>query len=336
MNFRCAAKRFIAAIVIIVAAFMPATAYPVRAVNYRGCCDYVYVGGEIIGFEAKIDGVLVTDAQSVGVEGWQIKTSLKKGDVIKEIEGEKVAEASDIPEILEKRAVGGSVRVLLERNGCSEECETAVYYDCRRDCRVLGVEVKDGVCGLGTVTYTAAGGEFCGLGHEISDFETGYTVQSRRGRIFTAAISGINKSVNGSAGSVKGYLTHTSIGMIEQCGKFGIRGRMDLGVFERGDLLRLGGKEDVTMGSARICSSVSGKKEYYDIKIIRAFHQSEKKEKSMIIKVVDRRLIEITGGIIQGMSGSPIVQNGTIVGAITHVFTGDATMGYGVYADWQR
>ena len=106
MNFRCAAKRFIAAIVIIVAAFMPATAYPVRAVNYRGCCDYVYVGGEIIGFEAKIDGVLVTDAQSVGVEGWQIKTSLKKGDVIKEIEGDENAKldkyaTTDSPEYKE-------------------------------------------------------------------------------------------------------------------------------------------------------------------------------------------------------------------------------------------
>ena len=90
----------------------------------------------------------------------------------------------------------------------------------------------------------------------------------------------------------------------------------------------------LNIGSAKICSCVSGKKEFYDVKIVKAFPQRESAEKSMIIRVSDGRLINLTGGIVQGMSGSPIIQNGVIVGAVTHVFTSDPTMGFGVYADW--
>ncbi len=328
----CPKKKYFITLLLVFVLFSiilsPVTAFAEDA-------EFVYIGGDIIGFEARLNGVLVTETGYAAVGNWQVASALKKGDIIRQIEGENVENAEDIAQILDKFHDKESVTVVVERNGVLSEEKVCVFYDAVRNKRMFGVEAKDSVCGLGTITFTTATGEFYGLGHEVVDFDTGYNVISDRGTLYSAAVTGVVRGKKGAAGAIKGCLTSKKIGMIDRCGKFGIKGRVIDGYYGN-DSFRLGGKADATMGNAKICSAVSGKKEYYDIKIVKTYRQTSKKDKSMIIKVVDSRLLDLTGGIIQGMSGSPIVQNGIIVGAVTHVFTGDPTMGYGVYADWQR
>lgn len=306
---------------------------PAKADDVR----YVYVGGEIIGFDTDIGGVLVTDTTELEVGKWHVASSLRRGDVIKKINGSAVYYVDDIGEILSDNCAAdkSNVTVEIERNGKITEENIAVVYDEQKNRYMLGVEAKDSLCGLGTVTYVTKTGSFCGLGHEIVDFDTGYTVNSCGGKIVEACLTGIVRGKVGVPGTIKGSLGRKRIGMVEKSGKFGIKGKVAYSFSENADIVRLGGKKDVTPGNATICSSVSGKKEYYDVKIIKAFPQLAAEEKSMIIKISDKRLLSLTGGIVQGMSGSPIIQNGAIVGALTHVFTDDPTMGYGVYVDWQ-
>lgn len=300
--------------------------------------EYAYIGGEIVGFEADIGGALVTSSQNFDSGEWSVKPIFLPGDVIKSINGCRVYRVDDIAEILngDDFPENNIAEVEFLRGG-SLFCERITAgYGKNDNKRVLGVTAKDCVCGLGTMTFVRGDGSFAALGHAISDYDTGFNLLSRGGKIVEATVSGIDKSGRGAPGTIKGYLCSKRIGMIEKSGKFGIIGRITQSEPREEYKAKLGGKKDVGIGSAKICSCISGKKEFYDIKIVKAFSQRDSAEKSMIIRVSDKRLIDYTGGIVQGMSGSPIIQNGIIVGAVTHVFTNDPTMGYGVYADWQR
>lgn len=326
-------KIIISYLIFVSIIFLSFDIFPASAENV----SYVYVGGDIIGFEAEIGGALVTRTASFDVGEWEVFPSLKCGDVIKKINGINVYDAEEIGEILNGDDIKIHDEVMVEvlRNGTAVTEKCRIIYDRNSNKKILGVEVKDVVCGLGTITFVTKSGEFCGLGHEIVDFDTGYAVYSKSGRVVKSCVNGIVKGKTGCPGTIKGYLGNSKLGLIENNGKFGIKGRIESGVMEGSDIMRLGGKKDTAPGNAKICSTISGKKEYYDIKIIKTFIQNAAAEKSMIIKISDSRLIELTGGIVQGMSGSPIIQNGAVVGAVTHVFTNDPTMGYGVYADWQ-
>lgn len=328
--------KFKSATIALLFLFVIALSYNVIPAVADDVC-YVYVGGEIIGFETDIGGVLVTDTNDLEVGKWNVVSSLRRGDVIRKINGTVVYYVDDVGKILCNEGVTNNscVTVELVRNGKTIEEDVAVVFDENKNGFVLGVDVKDSLCGLGTVTYVTKTGDFCGLGHEIVDFDTGYTVNSCGGKIVEACLTGIVRGKVGAPGTIKGSLGRKRIGMVEKSGKFGIKGKVAYSFSEKSDIVRLGGKKDVLPGTATICSSVGGKKEYYDIKIIKTFPQLSAEEKSMIIKISDKRLLSLTGGIVQGMSGSPIIQNGIMVGALTHVFTNDPTMGYGVYADWQ-
>ncbi len=300
--------------------------------------EYAYIGGEIVGFEADIGGALVTSSENFDSGEWSVKPIFMPGDVIKSINGCRVYRVDDIVEILngDDFPKDNIAEVEFLRNGNLRREKISVGYGKNDNKRVLGVAAKDCVCGLGTMTFVRGDGSFAALGHGISDYDTGFTLASCGGKIVEANLSGIEKGSRGAPGTIKGYLCNKRIGMIEKSGKFGIIGRITQADNAEEYRAKLGGKKDVGIGSAKICSCISGKKEFYDVKIVKAFPQRESAEKSMIIRVSDRRLIDYTGGIVQGMSGSPIIQNGIIVGAVTHVFTDDPTMGYGVYADWQR
>lgn len=300
--------------------------------------EYAYIGGEIVGFEADIGGALVTSSENFDSGEWSVKSIFMPGDVITGINGCHVYRVDDIVEILNSDDFpkNNIAEVEFLRNGTLRRERLTAFYGENDNKRMLGVTVKDCVCGLGTMTFVRGDGSFAALGHGISDCDTGFTLASCGGKIVEASVSGIDRGSRGMPGTIKGYLSNKRIGMIEKNGKFGITGRITHVDNAEEYRAKLGGRKDVGIGSAKICSCISGKKEFYDVKIVKAFPQRESAEKSMIIRISDRRLIDYTGGIVQGMSGSPIIQNGIIVGAVTHVFTDDPTMGYGVYADWQR
>ena len=298
--------------------------------------EYAYIGGEIVGFEADVGGVLVTSAGEFDSGEWSVKSAFLPGDVIVSVNGYRVKKAEDITDILsaDDFPKNNVVKVRILRNGKELEEDVTTGFDGNGNKRMLGVTVKDCVCGLGTITFIKKDGTFAALGHGIADCDTGHIIDSQGGRLVCAHLSGISLGTRGRPGTIKGYLSNKGVGMIEKSGRFGLIGKTTVPCDEGRFTAKLGGRKDVNIGSAKICSCVSGKKEFYDVKIVKAFPQRESAEKSMIIRVSDGRLINLTGGIVQGMSGSPIIQNGVIVGAVTHVFTSDSTMGFGVYADW--
>ncbi|MBE5733012.1 MAG: PDZ domain-containing protein [Clostridiales bacterium] len=294
--------------------------------------ESVYIGGEIVGFSIPYDGVRIVSVNNVDTESGEqsLKHIFVKGDRIISVDGVKVKKVGDISIYLSKIADNKCVKIEYERNGKISVIEVVPLKDKQSGVKKLGIIAKDNVSGLGTLTYVEKDGDFGALGHAVTDSETGTKIESNSGSLYNCAVNGIKKGEKGSAGAICGYLTGQKIGELENANKFGIYGKT---VISNGEVYEIAPREEVKPGKAQICSSVSGQKEYYDIEIIRAFYQKTDRDKGLIIKVKDKRLISLTGGIVQGMSGSPIIQNGKIVGAVTHVFVNDPTRGYGIYID---
>ena len=190
--------------------------------------EYAYIGGEIVGFEADIGGALVTSSQNFDSGEWSVKPIFLPGDVIKSINGCRVYRVDDIAEILngDDFPENNIAEVEFLRGG-NLFCERITAgYGKNDNKRVLGVTAKDCVCGLGTMTFVRGDGSFAALGHAISDYDTGFNLFSKGGKIVEATVSGIDKSGRGAPGTIKGYLCSKRIGMIEKSGKFGIIGRI--------------------------------------------------------------------------------------------------------------
>lgn len=291
----------------------------------------VYIGGEIIGFSLPYEGVRVVSVNTVETQDGakSLKNVFIKGDRIISIDGVAIKKVGDISLYLSKIADDKSVSVEYERGGKIAFVDVVPLKE-KSGIKKLGIIAKDNVSGLGTLTYVEKDGDFGALGHSVTDTETATRVESDSGTLYNCVVNGIKKGEKGSAGAICGYLSGQKIGVVEDVNKFGIYGKT---IISDGTLYEIAERDEVKPGKAQICSSVSGQKELYDIEIIRAFYQKTDRDKGLIIKVKDKRLISLTGGIVQGMSGSPIVQNGKIVGAVTHVFVNDPTRGYGIYID---
>jgi stage IV sporulation protein B len=179
---------------------------------------------------------------------------------------------------------------------------------------------------------------FGALGHPITDYETGAIIPAKSGKIFTCSVVGLNKGEKGSPGEIKGVFMQgqNSKGTVDNNTQFGVFGTITEKekIIDTNKVADVGSRLTMKPGKATLISSISGVSEEYEIEIIKANYQPSSSDKSFVFRVTDARLLELTGGIIQGMSGSPILQNGKIVGAVTHVFVSDPTKGYGVYVDW--
>ena len=197
--------------------------------------------------------------------------------------------------------------------------------------------MRDDVSGIGTLTYVnKQTNAFAALGHAITDNDNDVDVAG--GSVYNCKLLGIDKGEKNNPGQLRCmFLQSDEVkGEIYKNTKYGVYGRIDNleGLVDPNLTLKLGGRLSVKPGKAYIVSSVSGIREEYEIEIIKASYQAKANDKSLVFRVKDRRLLELTGGIVQGMSGSPIVQNGKLIGAVTHVFMADPTKGYGVYSDW--
>lgn len=192
--------------------------------------------------------------------------------------------------------------------------------------------------GVGTATfYEPSTGMFASLGHGITDIDTGDLITISNGELVTTNIVSVQKGEKGKPGELKGSIESSkTIGDVSKNTSFGIFGKItnksNLKISEQE--MEVATREEIKTGKAQIiCEIEDGKKEHYDIEIQKVYTSNNRDNKSMLIKVTDKKLLEKTGGIIQGMSGSPILQNNKFVGAVTHVLVNDPTSGYGVFAD---
>ena len=206
--------------------------------------------------------------------------------------------------------------------------------------RRLGVWVRDSTAGVGTLSYIdPQSGAYGALGHAIVDADTGSTLTVQDGALLKATVVGVTRGESGRAGELRGNFLKAGeqIGTLSVNGVYGIYGQMEQSPQTQlyPDGVPVGMRDSVETGPATIISTVdeSGPQEYA-VEIVRCVRQSEPGPKGMVLRVTDSRLLEKTGGIVQGMSGSPILQNGRLVGAVTHVYLSDSAQGYGMYIEW--
>ncbi len=295
--------------------------------------------GKTVGIYVNTKGILVIDTGEVtdlfGNTSEPAKNKLIKGDYIIELNGEKIKTKKQlIDEITD--CGGENLDFVVKRNNEKvkvevEPVETGV------DTYKIGIWVRDDLQGLGTVTYVK-GDEFGALGHSITDTDTGDLLKVAGGKLYQADIYGVEKGISGTPGEIEGMITYDTdnvVGDVTGNRTYGIFGNVTADFKESlsGDeAMPILANDEVEAGKAQIKTYVSGEKKYYDIEIVN-IHRNSNGDKEMEIKVTDDELIKLTGGIVQGMSGSPIIQNGKLVGAVTHVFVNDPTRGYGIFID---
>ena len=289
-------------------------------------------GGQAVGVALKTRGVLVVSDAAKG-------RALRAGDVILSADGKNVESTKALSEQV-GTAQTDTVRLEVLRGGQTITVDAQAEPDPSDGRRKLGVWVRDSTAGVGTLTYIDPANQAYGaLGHAIVDADTGRLLAAREGAILHASIVGVTKGQSGKAGELKGNFLKAGeqIGSLMENCEYGIYGVLDDMpenlLYPQG--LRAGARSAVHTGAASIIATVDadGPKEY-GVEIVRCFAQSEPSQKGMILRVTDERLLEKTGGIVQGMSGSPILQDGRIIGAVTHVYLSDATQGYGMYIEW--
>lgn len=288
-----------------------------------------YLGGNVLGFTIDTEGVTVVGVNDVITEGGLVspceEAGISVGDVLLMFNDKAVNSPSDVAECLNSYK-GGEIVTKIKREGDVKLVDLTPAKDLSGVYR-LGVYLQDGLNGLGTVTYYRENGDFASLGHPVSD-EKGCMYSVTGGEIYNSSVVGVNRAERGKAGELKGmFLGSKSIGSIDRNSHVGLYGKIQNFNSDGKIKVELGKAKP---GRAQIYSTVDGvKAEYYQIDIVKADYITGT-NKNFVIKITDKNLIEKTGGILQGMSGSPILQDGKLVGAVTHVFLNDCTRGYGI------
>lgn len=258
--------------------------------------------------------------------------ALKCGDLIISINNQNVNSAEDVKNLINSSG-GGSVTVEARRGDDTVRIEVVPKQE--GDEYRLGITLKDVTSGIGTITFIdPETGEFGGLGHGICDSENGNIIEMQSGEAVSVVLGGIHKGECGNPGELSGIMTDKVIGRLDKNCDVGVFGRLASDdISSLGDIYEVGTREDVTAGEATIISTLrNGKKSEYKIEIY-DIDESSDGSKSFKIKVNDPALVAISGGIVRGMSGSPIIQNGKLIGAVTHVLVNDPTSGYGIFIE---
>lgn len=298
-------------------------------------------GGEAVGVSIYTDGVLVVGLSDfVNAEGERTspasRAGLRPGDVILLVDGEGISSSEELSRKLSR--AGNTVRLTIERGGRRSTVTAETERDPSGEAR-LGAWVRDSTVGVGTLSFFERGtGLMAALGHAAADADTGSLLKVRDGRLVIAGIIGVTKGRQGAPGELHGTFGSASreIGSIDANTELGIFGRLTEEAMEllSAEELETAFPDEVHTGKAELICAASGRAEIYECRILKTERQSEPAQKGLIIEVTDERLLELTGGVVQGMSGSPIIQDGRLVGAVTHVFVNDPTKGCGAYAYW--
>ncbi len=297
--------------------------------------------GTAIGMKLYTKGVLVVGMSQINTENNERtkpyeNSGIEQGDMILSVNNREVSSTNElIDEINESQ--GKTVKIKYERN--NETGETSITPVKSSNEYKLGLWVRDVAAGVGTLTfYEPSSNTFMALGHGISDIDTEKLVEISTGELITANIQSINKGEKGKPGEIRGTIQNgNEIGKIYKNTNFGVYGTVTNINHLETDLtneIEVASRDEIQNGSATIiCQLDNNKSKSYNIEIEKIYKNNNSDNKSMFIRITDKELLEKTGGIIQGMSGSPIIQNGKFIGAVTNVLVNDPTKGYGVFAD---
>lgn len=288
--------------------------------------DEVILGGSTIGIN------ILSDVMVIGfykIDGKYHKSDLVEGDIITKVEDEEIHTINDLSKALEKYVDQEEITITYLRGNKENTTELSLYLE--DGMYKTGLYVKDGVTGIGTLTFIdPATNTYGALGHEVLESTTSKIVEVRTGSIFENSITSIDSSTNGSPGSknAKFYYNHI-YGDIDKNTQFGIYGTYT-GEYDEASLIEVADSSEVKIGPAVIYTVLEDEKvEKFEIEITKINENSE--IKNISFEITDETLLDKTGGVVQGMSGSPIVQNGKLIGAVTHVVTDNVTTGYGLF-----
>lgn len=297
--------------------------------NLLAYSENIIVGGETIGIEAYSKGVVVVGFYKVNGK-YIASDTLKVGDTILEIEGVSVSSIKEMTTLIDENIKNGKVNALIKRNNKTKK----VVLNLVKDGSVYktGLYIKEKVTGIGTLTYIDPETKIYGsLGHEIMISESTNRVEVRKGEIYKSFVNGIDRSINGRVGSKNASIDYqTKLGTVIKNTSVGIYGIYNKTINK--ETTSVAKWEEIDLGKAVIRTITDGSKiEEYEIEITSLNRNAIDTNKSITFKVTDKTLMEKTGGIVQGMSGSPIIQNGKIIGAVTHVVIDEVNKGYAVF-----
>ena len=294
------------------------------AFSVQAAAKYLIPGGCTIGIRADIDGLIVTGTEP-GLPA--SRSGIREGDILMTVNGEPLHSAQE----LSNAAQEGTVELTMDRGGSTR---TVTLVPTETDgSRRLGIYVRDHVAGIGTVTYYDPEDQsFGALGHGITDAEGRELIPISGGVVVGSSVSGVIKGRSGSAGQLSGsFRTDHIEGTIGRNTDHGVFGNMP-----SPDALPVvvAERSEIHPGQAVICANVSGDRiETYDVEILKVYGEGREDGRDLLLRVTDSDLLDVTGGIVQGMSGSPILQDGKLVGAVTHVLVNTPDTGYGISMD---
>ena len=283
-------------------------------------------------------GVLIVDTGEITDQNGMIQEPaaniVQPGDYILEVNGKLVSRKRELIAAIEN-CQGEDVELLVNRKGEEIPLSLAPVLTQEEDYK-LGIWVRDNTQGIGTMTYVDENGKFGALGHGISDTDTGQLLDVSGGELYQAQIVSIIRGTQGAPGELSGYIEYDEekkIGIIEKNTDIGIFGQLFPGTRIAQEKVMIGYKQEVKKGKAQLLMQSEDKVEKYDIEITEIYSGQQDTNKSFQIQVTDPELLAKTGGIVQGMSGSPILQDGKLIGAVTHVFVQDSAKGYGIFIE---
>ncbi|MCL2037355.1 MAG: SpoIVB peptidase [Oscillospiraceae bacterium] len=301
--------------------------------------------GTPFGIKILTQGAVVTELGEVDGENGLIspahQAGIKVGDVIIEINGVEITQNSDIstalnhPNVNSNEEKAEEATVIYTRDGQKSEIMVTPAKSKQDGMYKMGAWVRDSSAGIGTMTYyNPADATFGGLGHAVCDVDTGQIMPLSSGEVVSVQISGVVKGFAGAPGELSGsFLSRIPIGAIKTNCESGVYGIMESPPVLDGEV-EMAYKQEVKIGPAKIITTIDGNSPAeYDVLIEKIDYNDKNAIKNMVIKVTDKTLLNKTGGIVQGMSGSPIIQNGRLAGAVTHVFVNDPTRGYAIFAE---
>lgn len=299
----------------------------------------VLVSGSPVGIYMETKGVLVIDSGEItdreGIRRTPAEHIIQSGDYICEIDGKVLTGKRQLMQLvrenqgepMELQVVRHQETIKLEMTPV--ETEDGSYK--------LGIWVRDNIQGIGTLTYVEPNGTFGALGHGISDADTGERLEISDGDLYRADILSIRKGTAGTPGELRGvinYREENRIGTICGNSQYGIRGQMEPGKYtESMKKIPTGLKQEIQTGKAEIRCDIGDGIREYQCEILEIDSNARDTNKCFVLRITDDDLLSRTGGIVQGMSGSPVLQNGKLIGAITHVFVNDPTKGYGIFIE---
>lgn len=296
--------------------------------------------GRAIGIKMYSDGIIISSIGGVensdGLHYPMYDAGLEVGDIIISIDGKKMISGDDLGSVVSE-SDGNTMTVEYERDGVRHSTQITPIKSSIDGRYKIGAWIRDSMAGVGTVTFVdPESGTFGALGHAICDIDTGGLMPLRTGSVMPATVTEVKKGVVGTPGElICSFDLKQDIGSLKSNIEQGIFGTfVDNRLYGGLEALEVADRSEITEGPAYIYSTVDGETPVkYDVEISKIYSGSGKEGRNMLVKITDPALIDKTGGIVQGMSGSPIIQNGKIIGALTHVLVNDPKKGYGIFIE---